>query len=349
MNTVPIIYLPELLASKPLQSTVQCRICGADSAHVIGQAEYYAGYALPIADCATCGCRFTHHHATFYSLLHDEANSCYRRYRELAARCREHYVQRDLPRLRAELQQNAKYQFIIEEIEKLGPKLRILEVGCARGFLTAWALLSGHAALGSDISPEAIAAAREDFGEHFVLPDSAQIDSLAPYDVIYHVGTIGCVADPIKLTRELLARLKPGGKLLFNAPTRTALHLQGALWLDAAPPPDLVTLYPPGFWEVQFHHLATVQEHIASCERMQNVQIGLRKLFRRVWRPPLPLPIHASDREFAPVPRRRDALWRWFERGVCIIGARSGLDRYAPPQPADFGMLVCMTKKVSPP
>ena len=46
----------------------------------------------------------------------------------------------------------------------------------------------------------------------------ARIRAEAPYDFIYHVGMIGCVSDPVKLTRELLALLKPGGILLFNAP-----------------------------------------------------------------------------------------------------------------------------------
>ena len=49
-----------------------------------------------------------------------------------------------------------------------------------------------------------------------------------PYDVIYHVGLIGCVADPIAFTRRLLAMLKPGGTLLFNAPNRDAFAWKGS-------------------------------------------------------------------------------------------------------------------------
>ena len=99
----------------------------------------------------------------------------------------------------------------------------------------------GRPILGIDVSPEASTSARASFGDHFAVGlDAAQ----PPYDVIYHVGLIGCVDDPIALTRRLLAMLKPGGLLLFNAPNRDALGLDGQLWLDSAPPPDLVTLFP---------------------------------------------------------------------------------------------------------
>src|SRR5437660_518436 len=85
----------------------------------------------------------------------------------------------------------------------------------------------------------------------FECDDDRAMDAMAPYDVVYHVGTIGCVADPLGMTKRLLGLLKPGGRLLFNVPNRDGCYLRGQLWIDAAPPPDVVTLFPSGFWRRQ--------------------------------------------------------------------------------------------------
>jgi len=97
------------------------------------------------------------------------------------------------------------------------------------------------------------------------------------YDVIYHVGVIGCVADPIGLTTELLRMLRPGGKLLFNAPNRGGLHLNGQLWLDSAPPPDLVTLFPETFWKRRFSDVANVVERaeMLSSDTIKQAYLGV--------------------------------------------------------------------------
>src|SRR5207244_4131757 len=117
-----------------------------------------------------------------------------------------------------------------------------------------------------DVSIEAIKTARVAFGNHFVLNEDRAIDAGAPYDVIYHTGTIGCVGDPVGLTRRLLGLLKPNGCLLFNSPNLQSCCLPGQLWIDAAPPPDVVSIFPPGFWKKQFANDAHVEESVEICE-----------------------------------------------------------------------------------
>ena len=112
----------------------------------------------------------------------------------------------------------AKYRFVIEHVETQPTEARLLEFGCSRGYLTSYLILSGRDILAADSSTEAIETAKAYFGPHFVLADSPRIVASGPYDLIYHVGTIGCVADPIAFTRCLLRLLKPRGRLVFNAP-----------------------------------------------------------------------------------------------------------------------------------
>src|SRR5262249_38837873 len=150
----------------------------------------------------------------------------------------------------------------IDKIEQGPRNAKLLEIGCSRGYLTSYFILAGYSITGVDVSPTAIQSAKDVFGDHFVLSGDASIAQNAPYDVIYHVGTIGCVSDPVAMTNGLTRLLKPGGKLLFNSPNVQGCWLDGQLWVDSAPPPDVVSLFSPGFWTKHFGDVADVRETI---------------------------------------------------------------------------------------
>ena len=149
-----------------------------------------------------------------------------------AQSCKTLFDKGDRSGLRSELSQASKYRFIIEQIDREPAEARILEVGCSRGHLTSIFILDRRRITGVDVSQKAVAAARAAFGDHFVLAGDPSIGARAPYDVIFHVGTIGCVADPVGMTRQWLDLLKPGGRLLFNAPNRDGCTLRGQLWFE---------------------------------------------------------------------------------------------------------------------
>ncbi len=324
----------------------QCRVCGVARLVPAGHVEYFHGYDWPVWDCAACGCRLTRHDPVVHDRFHASgAISYYSDYRVLAATCQALFAAGRRDELRATLARTAKYQFIIE---KLGPpdrSLKVLEIGCARGFLTSSFILDGWSITGVDVSPEAVNAARAAFGNHFVLDTDPILATGAVYDVIYHVGMIGCVSDPLGLTRDLLARLRPGGRLLFNAPNRGALHLRGQVWLDSAPPPDLVTLFPEGFWQRHFAASAVVVEGVETVPSFNAAGIGLRVLLQQRWQPPDPKPLapvggqgHSWVQESGPVARL-------VERVLLKIVRTTGLAALAPRRPSDFGLFVQMTKR----
>src|SRR5439155_7482707 len=177
--------------------------------------------------------------------------------------------------LKRELSQTSKYRFIIEEVERLPRDARLLEIGCSRGHLTSYFILAGYPITGMDVSDSAICAAMAIFGDHFVVGDSHLRGIDGHFDLIYHVGTIGCVADPVGLTRRLLDRLTPGGRLLFNSPNLQSCYLRKQLWIDAAPPPDLVSIFPPGFWTKHFGSEAVVEEQIENIASRKGVSVRL--------------------------------------------------------------------------
>jgi SAM-dependent methyltransferase len=270
-------------------------------------------------------------------------------YRVVAERCKRHFEKGDLAGLRTDLCETTKYRFVIEAVEQIGRGTRLLEIGCARGHLSSYFILAGYPFTGVDLSKEAVNCANKSFGNHFVEVGSATIEANAPYDVIYHTGTIGCVGDPIGLTESLLGLLKPGGRLVFNAPNADRCYLRGQLWLDEAPPPDVVTLFRSGFWRRQFSDRAEVNETVEIERPGRSTAIGLQKLCRRRWHAPARRVLESSGRTGSNGTASQngvgDRLWRLFERGVVKVGIVTRLSKLLPSQPTPFGLFVTMTKK----
>ena len=333
--------------ARPIEKRIlsRCRICGSKRITKLGRVEFFFGYAWPIYDCDDCGCRLTSHDNSTYDLLYSEQNSCYSRYTAQAQTCKMLFDRGDLAGLRATLSEGSKYRFIINDIDCASAGARILEIGSSRGHLTSYFILSGRNITGVDVSPEAIRAAKADFGDHFVPAGDPSIEARAPYDVIFHVGTIGCVADPVGMTRKLLDLLKPGGRLLFNAPNRDGCALRDQLWFESAPPPDVVTLFPSGFWRDQFGDAAQIDETVEWDSPEQNLLTLLRSLARRRWRRPVPVPLKVSEQLSTPAPMFGDALWHNLERVVRKVAPWTGVLRFAPSYPTEFGLFIKMRKR----
>jgi SAM-dependent methyltransferase len=327
----------------------ECRICRAQGARKRGDVEFYVGYRWSIYDCAVCGCLFTPHDNAVYERLYCATSSCYNRYIGQSDACKKLFDRGDRAGLRRALSHSSKYSFVIDELESYPQESRLLEVGTSRGHLASYFILAGRDVTGVDVSPTAVAAASAAFGNHFRLAGDPAIKARAPYDGIFHVGTIGCVADPIGMTRALLDILRPGGRLIFNAPNREALTLNGQQWFDGAPPPDVVTMFRPGFWRETFGDVAEVSEEVEIGAPIQNLLIGLRNLARRRWRPPVPIRLEESARQSEPAPGPGDRTWYTVERVVRKLAPSLGLLHLAPRHPAEYGLFIKMRRYSSNP
>lgn len=293
-----------------------CRVCRSPAVEVAGVVEYLPGYAWEVHDCHGCGCRFTRHDPEVHERLHQQGSlPYYADYRRLAEACQRSFAARDVVGLRRFLEGWSKYRFVMDAVDAAPAEARILEVGASRGYLTSYAIARGRSVLGVDVSREAVGSATRAFGDRFASLDSGAMEAGAPWDMIYHVGMIGCVADPLGLTRHLLSLLRPGGWLLFNAPNLQACRLAGALWLDSAPPPDLVTLFPPGFWPRQLG---------ASAEVTESVEL------------------HDAARSFRLAWGRRFGGWERAGRLAGRLADLSGLSRLVRRWPTEFGLFVEM-------
>ncbi|HJU42579.1 MAG TPA: class I SAM-dependent methyltransferase [Vicinamibacterales bacterium] len=313
-----------------------CRICGSALITAAGWVEYLQGYRWPVYDCGACGCRFTPHDSTVHDRLHHQpALSYYRDYRDMAERSAALFAARDLAGLTRELGASPKYRFVIEQAAPLPLAANMLEVGCSRGYLTSYFIAAGRRVFGVDVSAEAVRAARDAFGDHFGVGLDAAL-AQAPFDFIYHVGLIGCVADPLGLTRQLLEMLKPGGMLVFNAPNRMALASRDQLWFDSAPPPDLVTLFAPGFWRAQVTG-ATVFEDVAMLDRDASLAAATRRLAGMSWQPPQARPFSSAAHDW---PQTVHGWRPLLARALAKAARLTGVASLVGPRPSEFGLFV---------
>jgi SAM-dependent methyltransferase len=236
-----------------------CAICKSPKIKSRGMYRSYIDYETPIFDCLDCGGRFSVRDDRIYEHLHTSTTSSYSGHQRYASRLKATFENGSAKELAAILSEFDKNRLIIDAVDQSARGSNILELGCSCGYLTSYAIKEGHHVLGVDLSPSAIANAVENFGDVFVTAKSDEALKRAPYDLIYHVGTIGCVEDPLEFTRTHFNLLRSGGLLVFNCPNVRFCEELGLDWMRSCSPPDLVSLFCRGVWEREFGSDAIVE------------------------------------------------------------------------------------------
>lgn len=115
----------------------------------------------------------------------------------------------------------------------MGAAGRLLDLGCAGGYLVAAALARGFDAFGMDISSHAVSVARSvapDRIKQGVIEEAsyppASFDVITAFDVVEHHP------DPAALLRRVAEVLRPGGVFVVTVPDLDSLtaRLMGASW-----------------------------------------------------------------------------------------------------------------------
>jgi SAM-dependent methyltransferase len=111
---------------------------------------------------------------------------------------------------------------------RAGEPLRVLDVGCGEGQLTAAAAQAGYAALGVDVAEEPLRRARErhpGLDVRLVGVDGGWPLADASFDAIWAGETIEHVADTAGWLSELRRVLRSGGSLLLSTPAHGRLTM----------------------------------------------------------------------------------------------------------------------------
>jgi SAM-dependent methyltransferase len=139
----------------------------------------------------------------------------------------------------------ARYQFkagpysshtlLMNRLPAAGADLRVLDVGCAGGYLSALLAGRGFAVTGVDLPgatpPPGIQFVAADL-DHGLPPLEGRFDLILCADVLEHVR------DPQRLLRECRAHLAPGGKLVASLPNSGHAYFRLQVLLGRFPQHD---------------------------------------------------------------------------------------------------------------
>jgi SAM-dependent methyltransferase len=227
----------------------------------------FAGQVFPLAECRACGLRFLRVQPTgewlggLYSLSYFEQDfrcgrSCAGYFTENAFRDENHGL--------------------LEAFEALTPPGRLLEVGCAGGWLLEQARERGWQAQGVELSAEAVAHARARGLEVFhgeVAEASLPADH---FDLVYLGDVLEHVPDCRAALGEVARVLRPGGHLYLRGPLTThSLARSLALRLYRHARDGIVLAEPPyHLWEFTPRSLAALLERVGlDVVRMRQSKI----------------------------------------------------------------------------
>jgi 2-polyprenyl-3-methyl-5-hydroxy-6-metoxy-1,4-benzoquinol methylase len=222
---------------------MKCKICASTNTIKIEDFTPYRDkdWVFEIYDCLECHTRFTIRDSAreYHEEIHSIKNSPYQHHYNLAENIKK-TLDTPIECKKALIKKSKVLSTLFEYIETTHNfDLSIMEIGCSTGYVTACLQNLGYKnTLGIDISTSAIAYAKETFGNFYALkePDNMK------YDVIFHIGVIGCVTDPIEFLEYYLDKLKENGVMFFNVPNVNSVLELNELWVST-PPPDLIYLF----------------------------------------------------------------------------------------------------------
>jgi len=119
------------------------------------------------------------------------------------------------------------------------------------------------------------------------------------------------------------------------------MHLRGQLWLDSAPPPDVVTLFPEGFWRAHAEAGVRVEETAEMTAAPESMVKTLQRWLGAKWQPPI---AHRPDTPSAHqwMQPAAGAAWRTIEAVAAKLSSVTGI--HFGRWPEEYGLFVVMTK-----
>jgi len=200
-----------------MAANIRCNLCGADNAEFLHTRKFDNGVLHNYVKCRRCG-------FVYVNPLMSE--------KELAKFYEDDYYVFDEIYDRLNKENSVRDFEDIRKVVGLGKK-RILDIGCAKGFLLNAAKKAGWEAYGLDISEPAAAIARKKFGLDVF---TGSIES-APYkneffDVVCAFDYLEHVRNPCKALRKMSAMLRKGGTLVIEAPNIESIYykMTGKYW-----------------------------------------------------------------------------------------------------------------------
>lgn len=202
---------------------------------------YKEGYTYKIYHCNYCNTSFSFPYAgaeEIYDAIYNYSNVIpgYKRYSKFQSEIKEN----EFPLKYLKYKEETYFSTIsvIEEMIKLDPDIKILEVGSGLGYFTYSLRKNKINTVGLDISKVAIENSKNIFGDYYICEDvyTYAIEHGSEFDFIVANQLIEHVEKPIEFTASLHKMLKPKGRILFTTPNKS-IYPKRAIWKTTDLPP----------------------------------------------------------------------------------------------------------------
>jgi len=122
-------------------------------------------------------------------------------------------------------------------IQKERKLTKILEVGSGLGYLTYGLRMAGYDSYGLDISENAVAQAKTDFGSNYIASDIFDYaeQKAACFDVVILTEVIEHIDNPLPFLRALMKLIIPTGQIILTTPNKS-LYPDSVIWASDLPP-----------------------------------------------------------------------------------------------------------------
>lgn len=243
------------------QHIEMCRLCGqvvhSVSTMVPG---YQLGQTYTIFECNSCLTSFAtplEADDALYDLIYSNIRSVpgYNRYYGYA-----HEVLKQRNPLAYLSRQEESYWAVTHHVsarETAGETVKVLEVGCGMGYFSYALRQSGFNVTGVDLSPTAVAWAREHYGPYYECTSLQTLkDQGEQYDVIIVNQLIEHLPDVHLFIAETLSLLSPTGEILLTTPNKSAYP--EAEWETDLPPVHLWWFGEKAMTEIAQKHCCQV-------------------------------------------------------------------------------------------
>jgi SAM-dependent methyltransferase len=219
-----------------------CDICHSNSLTSLGHIQgYREGTRFTIFECAECETSVVDPRRTDNKLY----NAIYGNVARTPGYSRYHSLADELLQARDPLKYIADteecYYAIVKTLnERVLDKSRtkICEVGCGQGYLTYSLLKSGFDCTGVDISENAVALARQRYGDHYFCGNVNDFCNLnGKLDIVVATELIEHLENPVQFIRALFSALGEHGIIVLTTPNKPPRSRQ--IWDTELPPVHL--------------------------------------------------------------------------------------------------------------